>query len=391
MADLNFAKHTEDILDMLPYWFKIRKKSENSIGARYLNIAGLELDDARYALDWAYDQCYIESADINQADFCYKAILPMSRKLSEVTQVRALNTILYEAETLKDFFGINRHGIADVNLHSFESFFLDIKRNIIYVRKKFNIDALNDNGKIALVFNDDTANPITFPLVPHQVWNYFDELGALMSCPRLPEEPNIEYKERIMDVFKNYANASRDGVANGIARELSMRRNIKWPLAKSDLELLDPMIVLNSIKVGGEYFPRENIFISASGTVVLKALDEQEDNLDVTYIHGLEMHEFHAAKNTKYVLGKERLSFDNTNNSNPYDIKLYNELFTVEEKPKPKLLEYINTLNSESPIFWDDFRWNEHYWDQNEAEVSGVGFIPHLYNGSIRGFKNYNG
>ena len=53
--------------------------------------------------------------------------------------------------------------------------------------------------------------------------------------------------------------------------------------------------------------------------------------------------------------------------------------------------QYIDILNSESPIFWDDFHWNEHYWDQNEKDVSGVGYIPHLYDGSIQGFKNYKG
>ena len=31
-------------------------------------------------------------------------------------------------------------------------------------------------------------------LIPHHVWNFFDELGALVSCPRLWQEPNIEYK-----------------------------------------------------------------------------------------------------------------------------------------------------------------------------------------------------
>ena len=76
---------------------------------------------------------------------------------------------------------------------------------------------------------------------------------------------------------------------------------------------------------------------------------------------------------------------------NKDDIKLYNELFTVEGKPKTKLKQYIDILNSESPKFWDNFHLNEHYWDQNKSNVSGVGYIPHLYDGSIRGFKNYKG
>ena len=41
MADLTFAKHTNAILNALPHWFKIRKESQDSIGARFLNVCGL--------------------------------------------------------------------------------------------------------------------------------------------------------------------------------------------------------------------------------------------------------------------------------------------------------------------------------------------------------------
>ena len=95
--------------------------------------------------------------------------------------------------------------------------------------------------------------------------------------------------------------------------------------------------------------------------------NKPHNNFIVSYRYGLEMHQLY----------------------NRNDIKLYNELFTIEGKPKTKLKQYINILNSESPIFWDNFHWNEHYWNQNEADVSGVGYIPNLYDGSIRGFKNY--
>jgi hypothetical protein len=388
MADLSFSKHTKYILDDLPHWFHIRKHCKDSIGARYLNIAGLELDDARYALDWAYNQCYIDTCDIRQVDFCYKAIIPMPYVSTDIVQVKSLNQVLYKAPSIKDFFGIDRHGITDVNLHSFNSYYIDDLRNIIYVRQRFNVDALNDNGKITIVFNN---NEITLKLVPHQVWNYFDEIGSLVSCTRLPEEPNIEYKNRILDVFKNYANASRDGLINGIARELAIRTTLNWADTTRALELNDSMIVLNSIKVNGEFYPREYIYLDDTNTVVLKPIDGLEPNLEVTYVHGLEMHEFCNIKQNQYTFGDTELSFINTNHTQPLDTKFYNELYTVEEKPKQKLLDYINQINSESPIFWNDFHWNEHYWDQNEAEVSGVGFIPHLYNGSIRGFKNYHG
>ena len=391
MADIEYARYTSEILNDLPHWFNERKHSGTSKSARYLNIAGLELDDADYVLNYAYEQCYIDTIDIKQMDFCYKSIIPMPYLSSNIKQVKALNTVLYRAKDLKEFFGIDRHGITDKNLHSFESYYIDELRNIIYVRQDFNADAINVDGKITLVFDNDE---ITLKLVPHHIWNYLDEMGELVACKRLYKESNVEYKKRIADVFKNKANSAREGLINGIARELSIRRILSWKDPTRDIELQDNMIVLNSIKVNGEYYPKTNIFISDMGTVVLRPTEEisvLEDWPEITYVYGLEMHEFHAARETDYVFGKNAFSVDNTNHMVPKDIKLYNELYTVEEKPKDKLIEYIGKLNSESPIFWNDFHWNEHYWDQNEPDVSGVGFIPHLYNGSIRGFKKYNG
>lgn len=367
MADLTFARHTNAILNALPHWFKIRKESGDSIGARFLNICGLELDDARYVIDYAYRQCYIETADITQVDFCYKSIIPMPLKVKELTAVYANNIGLKRAKSIKEFFGIDQN-IENHYMHSFECYYLDEKRNIIYVRQKFNADAIHDNGKIKLIFGD---TEYIRGLIPHQIWNFFDELGALVSCPRLPEEPNVEYKERIMDVFKNHAGASRPGLINGIGRELATRRNIHWKNTTRDLELEDAMIVLNSITIDGEPVDQSRVFLSAAGTVIIKTFKDKaiRKNCIVSYVYGLEMHQLH----------------------NRDDIKLYNELFTVEGKPKTKLRQYIEILNSESPIFWDHFHWNEHYWDQNEANVSGVGYIPHLYDGSIKGFKNYKG
>lgn len=368
MADLTFAKHTNALLNALPHWFKIRKDSQNSIGARLLNIAGLELDDIRYVIDYAYQQCYIDTVDITQVDFCYKTIVPMPLKTTNLKFVYANNTNLIQAKNIKEFFGIDQNGIQDKNLHSFNSYLVDEKRNIIYVRQKFNADAINSNGKIRLTFNDDSQ--YTRELIPHQVWNFFDELGALVSCTRLPEEPNIEYKKRILDVFTNKAGASLPGLINGIGRELAIRRILTWQDTSKGLELEDAMIVLNSITVNEEYYDKANIFLTAAGTVMLKPGDKElPPGSIVSYVYGLEMHQ---------LFNKE-------------DVKLYNELFTVEKKPKSKLKQYIDILNSESPIFWDSFHWNEHYWNQNEANVSGVGLIPHLYNGSIRGFKNYKG
>ena len=135
MSELKFAKYTNLILNALPHWFKIRKESEDSLGARFLNICGLELDDARYVIDYAYRQCYIATADITQVDFCYKTIVPMPLKVSELQAVFANNVGLIKANSIKQFFGIDQN-ISNPQLHSFDFYYVDEKRNIFVVINK---------------------------------------------------------------------------------------------------------------------------------------------------------------------------------------------------------------------------------------------------------------
>ena len=71
MAKLPFAQHTNILLEKLPYWFNMRKHTTDSQGAEYLNISGTALDDALYTIDYAYQQCYIDTVDIKQIDFCF--------------------------------------------------------------------------------------------------------------------------------------------------------------------------------------------------------------------------------------------------------------------------------------------------------------------------------
>lgn len=361
--DLRFAENTAIILHMLPHWFKERKGSADSIGARFLNIAGLKLDDLMHTIEYAYRQCYIETADIDQCDFCYKAIVPMPLDCSKITAVYSYGAPMIRAKSLKQFFGIDI-SVKTNALYYHDMYWIDEKRNIVYVRDKFNVDAAYENGYIDFEIDGEHY---TQELIPHHVWNFFDEFGLLLCTPRLPEEPNEHYKERILDVFRNPANASRDGLINGIARELDLRTNLTWMPPSVDLELKDSMVVLNSITIDGEPADLKNVYITESNTVLIKALNIKKTSCDVSYVHGLEMHKLW----------------------NHNDMKLQNEIFTIDHKAKHALMKYIRILDSECPIFWNKFHWNEHYWDPNDYNVTGYGTIPTLYDGSVRGFQNY--
>lgn len=62
-----------------------------------------------------------------------------------------------------------------------------------------------------------TATPTSW-----SVYNEFDKQGLLLGLPRLSEERNPEYKQRLMDVFVHRASSVYKGLINGITRELGL-------------------------------------------------------------------------------------------------------------------------------------------------------------------------
>lgn len=56
----------------------------------------------------------------------------------------------------------------------------------------------------------------------HHVYNEFDKHGLLVGLPRLEEEQNITYKQRILDVYVNRADSTYRGLINAITRELGL-------------------------------------------------------------------------------------------------------------------------------------------------------------------------
>ena len=59
----------------------------------------------------------------------------------------------------------------------------------------------------------------------HNVFNELDEFGILLGLPRLEEERNAEYKQRLLDVMVHRANSTKRGLIYGITRELGLELN----------------------------------------------------------------------------------------------------------------------------------------------------------------------
>ena len=365
MDQKRFAVYTEAILKKLPYWFKVRKNSKDSIGAKFLDVIGLSLDDIRFMLDYAYAQTYIDTADINQVDILYRAELHDSIDVSRISGVHHSMGGLAKAETLPEFMGASPEELRDPMIYDKPYYFIDSERKLLYVHQPYYKNMEHKHGRITIIYN---YIHYEYPLQMHHLWNFFDEFGMLLNCPRLHGEKNVDYKKRILDVFKNVANSSKRGFLNGLARELGMRQYVTWEDGSQDLIIEDKMIVLNEIQIDGEKVPLDKVFINKDDNIVLLGDYKYKDVVrTVEYVSGVEMHQL----------------------SNRDDIPLFNELVKVDGTATDLLKYYTDRLKTLAPISWGYFVWNESYWDIAEEENGGLAFIPNLRDSKIKGFKKY--
>ena len=114
------------------------------------------------------------------------------------------------------------------------------ENNYLYFFQEYNIEELVlKNSTNEYAFKEE-AN-----LIPHHIWNVFDEEAILHNLKRLPRETNKSLKERVNDKAKNPANSTYEGLKKHIERELGVNCE-NYRLAKN-LELDDKEIKLNAL------------------------------------------------------------------------------------------------------------------------------------------------
>jgi len=111
----------------------------------------------------------------------------------------------------------------------------------------------------------------------HHIWNIFDDFGFLLALDRIPEESNVDYRERLLDVFINPAGAHHQGLLNGISRELGLDT---YEIDASGFPVTPPSgarVVLQQLNASGYIATQLNADGSAIGTDLEKIVDQLED------------------------------------------------------------------------------------------------------------------
>lgn len=200
---------TKKMISYLPSWMKIRK-DETSIGAQFLDCFGFELQEINDYLNELLSDQYIGTADTGQPDIIYKHSLAALLNLDEYIDIvkgqasdDKVEYVIAIKDNLRDFYKAPED--SNVGL-------IDRDKKILYTRRKYDY----------IIFDGTKHWSLDEESYIHHVWNAFDEFGLLVDCPRLFNEKNAAYKERILDVFRKPANASKPGLINSISRNLGL-------------------------------------------------------------------------------------------------------------------------------------------------------------------------
>lgn len=367
MKESDFARYTEKIRSMLPFWFEMKKNPNKSIGIEFLNIFGMELDEIEEILLYASKQIYIESADEDFVDLVYKVLLPSNFNVNNISMVYTNQLILERSWDLYTFFGIKKNEKnLENNISQPDYYFIDKKKKVIYVRESYDKEEDLPFGKIKVKCNN---KEFLFELNLHHVWNFFDEFGFLVGCSRLKGEKNHEYKLRILDVFKNPANSTKRGLANGISRELGIREVKEWKDMSKDFVISEKMVLVNTILVDNNLITLDDVYITSTGEILLKGNpDKKNQSSVVSFIKSLEMYELVDINNKKLSI----------------------ELYTSDATPTKLLIDYVTKIKEDTSIFWNDFKYDEDIWVREDEDYdNSFSFLPTFLDSSIKGFSKY--
>lgn len=146
--------------------------------------------------------------------------------------------------------------------------------------------------------------------IPHQVTNHFDRFGLLLGLPRLENERNAEYKQRLLDVFVNRSNATYRGLVNGITRELGLK--LYQPLRITRISGTNPVILFLDTKcfIYSDY-------TSANPTIIFDRFDysagaftiqQLATKINATGIFSCQVDPLYAQKRSMTILNQSNLA-----------------------------------------------------------------------------------
>lgn len=247
---------TRQAVDKYPSWMSIGElpspdsgvveSAEDNIGASIINaIAGEWNDDIQRKISYAEFKNYINTANSNVLAWGYRVDgLPDFIHSIKGDGIELART--HDFEEFKEaysLFEVDEDTIYQVIDHAC---FVDYENKAVYTLHHY--DSLEVNGELDLTDRQE----------PYHLWNEFDELGLFVGLDRLRMEGNEDYRERILDVYRNRGSVGVEGLKNVLRRELGLIKSTN--LLASDPELQDiQFLTIEDIERDPKYFDPDGL------------------------------------------------------------------------------------------------------------------------------------
>jgi len=329
--------------DEFPIWTWIRQSRE-SVGQRFMNYFGMQIETAYSDIDLIKAMKFIELTPVQMIDWAYVYEMPIIND-NDTVDLKANGKSVPLLPDLRSFF-YNPNGEGGI---------LDRKNRRLYSLYRYEPLIVSVNGK------DIHVSP-----VHHHIWNAFDEFGLLMGVRRLHLEKNADFKERILDAARYPANSSDLGMSHGIGRELDMVKRITWQNDLKNLVIRGKNIDVRTLRVDGQKIQPNMYAVSDDGAIVIYAMNQGISH-QVSFIQGIKKSELH----------------------NKEDAELHALMFQPDGQATPLLENWVSYINQVAPVMWGKFNWDEGFWDTIDPDLTGVGYLPNMWDSDIEIWKDY--
>jgi len=347
-----YSEYTQYMADEFPTWTTLRRQ-KNSLGQKFLNYFGMQFEKAMSDLRDLRRQRFIDTLDEKMMDWVWIYPIPQISASDELTiydqEDPSLRKEVPILSTLKEFFlNMEQKGVL-----------IDYQSRAMYSIKRY--DTI-----LGVVQNIDNRQGFRTTPAPHLVWNPFDEFGLLVGVKRLPLEGNARYRERIKDAFRYPANSSELGLTHALGRELDLIKRATWKDDTKNLYIKGSGLDPRTIRIDGQKIEPNMYAVDRFGNIMIQAFREGKQHT-VSIIKDIFKHELH----------------------NKEDEELYKMMFGEDGQATDKLVNWVNYINEVAPVMWGKFNWDEGYWDTISKDLTGIGYLPNIWDSDIKVWNDY--
>jgi hypothetical protein len=340
----------------LPSWFRMRY-DKNSAGWQLIDVFGSILDEYESTAEYAALSKYLKTAPDNQPYVCYMGRLPAvcfepDFKFTLHGQGRVLRVV----DDIWTFLVSSVPELSTPHLYTHDIAYVDRADRAVYTMAPY------DNKLTVLITNADGRQiaSVDITLSKQQLWNTLDELGILLSTPRLPGEDNHSYRLRLYAASRLSHDASKRGLLRGIAKELGLYTEATWHDGGTDFIIPHRYVLPETIMVDYEPVEEGDFIVGDNGQVCLLGREEYAgQQRHVLYAYGVKLQ-------------------DLSTNDDPEVVAL---LYKKDGTPSENAVRLKEEIDRAVPVKWGHFIWGDAFWD-----AGAYSLLENIYDAATHGF-----